>query len=69
MESDGTIVLVHLDSRSPASTDDQAQFEAHFRELNDERLRNVAYLAWANWENHQPGTHPPPNLDEYGGVE
>jgi peptidyl-prolyl cis-trans isomerase D len=69
MESDGTIVLVHLDSRSPASADDQAQFEAHFRELNDERLRNVAYLAWANWENHQPGTHPPPNLDEYGGVE
>jgi peptidyl-prolyl cis-trans isomerase D len=69
MESDGTIVLVHLDNRAPASEGDQAQFEAHFRDMNDERLRNVAYLAWANWENHQPGTHPPPNLDEYGGVE
>jgi hypothetical protein len=69
MESDGTIVLVHLDSRVPASQEDQAQFEARFREMNDERLRNVAFLAWANWENHQAGTHPPPNLDEYGGVE
>jgi peptidyl-prolyl cis-trans isomerase D len=69
MESDGTIVLVHLDSRAPASATDEAQNEAQFRAANDERLRNAAYLAWASWENHQPGTHPPANLDEYGGVE
>lgn len=69
MESDGTIVLIHLDGRTPASAEDQAQYEAQFRADNDERLRNVAFLSWANWENHQPGTHPPPNLDEYGGVE
>lgn len=69
MESDGTTVLVHLDSRAAPSQADQAQFETQFRQANDERLRNVAFLAWANWENHQTGTHPPPNLDEYGGVE
>jgi peptidyl-prolyl cis-trans isomerase D len=69
IESDGTIVLVHLDNREPASAADEAQFETAFRQSNDERLRDLAYSAWATWENHQPGTHPPPNLDEYGTVE
>jgi peptidyl-prolyl cis-trans isomerase D len=69
MESDGTTVLVHLDSRDPASAADEAQFEGPFRQSNDERLRELAFSAWVSWENHQPDTHPPPNLDEYGTVE
>jgi peptidyl-prolyl cis-trans isomerase D len=69
MESDGTTVLVHLDSREPASPADEAQFAGQFRQSNDERLRELAFGAWITWENRQPGTHPPPNLDEYGTVE
>jgi hypothetical protein len=69
MQSDGTTVLIHLDSRSPSDPADQAQAEPRFRAAEDEQLRKTVYIDWANWQDHQPGTHRPPNLDEYGGVE
>jgi peptidyl-prolyl cis-trans isomerase D len=69
MESDGTIVLVHVDSRAPAAPADQAQYQQEFEQRADERLRDTAFVEWANWESRQAGTHPPPNLDEYGSVE
>jgi peptidyl-prolyl cis-trans isomerase D len=69
MESDGSLMLIHLDSRGPAIKADEDQYEAHFREVQDARLSNLVYLDWATWKDRQPGTHPPPNLDEYGGVE
>jgi peptidyl-prolyl cis-trans isomerase D len=65
----GAIALIYLEKRTPATPADQAEFQSHFREAQDERLRDLVRTDWVNWEELQTGTHRPPNLDEYGGVD
>jgi len=69
VQDDNTTVLVHLDSRAVADPKGFADFATKFRQNQDERLRNQVYIDWAKWESTRPGTHKPPNLDEYGGAE
>lgn len=69
IEGTNTIVVVHLDRRSPADLSGLAEFEARFREKQDEQVRNLVYVDWADWMSKRPGTHRPPDLDQYGGVE
>jgi peptidyl-prolyl cis-trans isomerase D len=69
IESDSTTVVIHLDKRSPADPAGLSRFEAAFRRNEDERLRNVVSDDWANWMAKQPGTHKPPDLEQYGSVE
>jgi peptidyl-prolyl cis-trans isomerase D len=69
VDSDHTIVVVHLDNRAPSDKAGLSAFETGFRQRQDEQLRSLVFVDWANWMDHQPGTHKPPDLDEYGGVE
>ena len=69
IESDNTVLILHLDKRDPADPVGLAQFESRFRERQDDQMRNFVYLDLASWMNHRPGTRPPPDLDQYGGVE
>ena len=64
-----TVVIAHLDTRAPPDFSGLAAFETRFRQGQDEQMRNAVYLDWADWMDRQPGTHKPPNLDEYGTVE
>jgi peptidyl-prolyl cis-trans isomerase D len=69
METDNSVVIVHVDSRAPADPAGLADFETRFRQRQDEQVRNSVYLDWADWMSKRPGTHKPPDLDQYGGVE
>jgi peptidyl-prolyl cis-trans isomerase D len=69
LDTNQTILLLHLDSRGPADTAKLPEFETRFRAAQDEQLRATVYVDWANWESKQPGTRRPPDLDQYGGVE
>jgi peptidyl-prolyl cis-trans isomerase D len=69
VEADQTQVIVHLDSRAPADPTGLADFEKNMSGRANEEVQNLVYADWANWMSHQHGTHPPPNLEEYGGVE
>jgi peptidyl-prolyl cis-trans isomerase D len=69
IENDNTTVVVHLDNRSPADPAGLSRFEAAFRQNEDERLRNLVSDDWANWMAKQPGTHKPPDLEQYGSVD
>jgi peptidyl-prolyl cis-trans isomerase D len=69
LESDNTIILVHLDSRAPADPAALSDFETRFRQSQDQQLRELAREDWANWKSKQPGTHKPPELQSFGSVE
>jgi hypothetical protein len=69
VQADNTILIVHLDSRGQADPAGLAEFETRFRLSQDQQLRQIAYTDWANWKSKQPGTHRPPGLDSFGGVE
>ena len=69
VESDNSVVIVHVDSRAPADPAGLAGFEARFRQQQNEQLQNAVYMDWAEWMSKRPGTHKPPDLDQYGGVE
>ncbi|MCE0523016.1 MAG: SurA N-terminal domain-containing protein [Methylacidiphilales bacterium] len=69
VESDNSTIVIHLDSRSAADPAGLVAFETRFREANDEQLRALVRADWTNWKSKQPGTHKPPELDAYGGVE
>ena len=69
MQADNTILILHLDSRGQADPAGLAEFETRFRESQDQQLRAIIYTDWANWKSKQPGTHKPPGLDSFGGVE
>jgi peptidyl-prolyl cis-trans isomerase D len=62
-------IIIHIDSRAPPDMSGMSAFEDRFRQSQDGQLREAVSIDWANWESRQPGTHPPPNLEEYGGVE
>jgi hypothetical protein len=63
------MLIVHLDSRAKADPAGLADFAKKFGEEQSQQLRSLVYLDWANWATKQPGTHKPPDLDAYGGVE
>ena len=69
LEADDSVVILHVDSRAPANPAGYAAFEAQYGRARDQELRNRAFVDWINWQSKQPGTHRPPNLDIYGGVE
>jgi len=69
IQSDNTAVILHLDSRAKADPAGLGDFDARFRARQDEQLRSQAYVDWVNWKSKQPGTHRPPGLESYGGVE
>ena len=67
--SDGTTLVLHLDSREPADPAGLADFETRMRNSSDDQLRNYVYTDWADWKSKQAGTHRPPDLDSFGWVE
>ena len=67
--SDGTELIIHLDSRAQADPAGLTDFEGRYRESQDQQLRQIVYEDWANWKNKQPGTHRPPELDSFGSVD
>jgi peptidyl-prolyl cis-trans isomerase D len=69
VQSDETVLILHVDSRAKADPAGLADFEVRFRQSQDEQLREYVYIDWANWKSNQPGTHRPPDLDAYGSVE
>jgi peptidyl-prolyl cis-trans isomerase D len=69
IDSDQTIVVVHLDSRAAPDPAGLSEFETRFRNAQDQQVRTLAFIDWANWMSKQPGTHRPPHLADYGGVE
>lgn len=69
VKSDESILIAYLDSRAKADPSGLAEFETRYRESQDQQLRMMVYLDWVNWEDKQPGTHKPPDLDAYGSVE
>ena len=69
LESDRSQVIIHLDSRVSADPKGLANFEMRISGREDEEVQNLVYEDWANWKSRQKGTHPPPGLEQYGGVE
>jgi len=69
VQSDNSIIVIHLDSRGPADPAGLADFETRFRQSQDEQLRTLVYEDWANWKSKQPGTHKPQDLDSFGSVD
>jgi len=69
LQADNTTLVIHLDNRTQADPAGLAEFEIRFRGSQDQQLRALAYADWANWKSKQPGTHKPPDLDAFGGVE
>jgi len=69
LEDDNSVVILHVDSRAPADPAGFADFATRYGQARDRELRSEAFVDWINWQSKQPGTHRPPNLDIYGGVE
>jgi peptidyl-prolyl cis-trans isomerase D len=69
VQADNTTLVIHLDSRAPADRVGLAEFEKRFRDSQDQQLRQVVSTDWVNWKSKQPGSHKPPELDQYGSVE
>lgn len=69
VETDGTFLVIHLDSRGEPDKAGLGNFETRFRQGEDQKLRAALYTDWATWMSKQPGTHKPPELEAYGSVE
>jgi peptidyl-prolyl cis-trans isomerase D len=69
VESDGSVIVAHLDTRAPADPKGLADFETRYRQQQDDQIRSLAFVDWAEWKSKQPGTHKPPDLEAYGSVE
>jgi peptidyl-prolyl cis-trans isomerase D len=69
LSEDGTLAVLHVDSRGAPDPAGLAAFEKEFRAEQDAQLRLIANEDWVAWKDRQPGTHKPPNLEAYGGVE
>jgi peptidyl-prolyl cis-trans isomerase D len=69
VQSTNGTLIVHLDGRTKADPAGIAEFEGRFRNYQDQQLRQAASNDWVNWQSKKPGTHRPPDLDQYGGVE
>jgi hypothetical protein len=69
MDNDNTIMILHLDSRGGADPAGLPDFEIKYHDSQDNALETQAYLDWASWMDKKPGTHKPPDLEEYGSIE
>jgi parvulin-like peptidyl-prolyl isomerase len=69
VQSDNTMVIIHLDNRGQPDPAGLPAFEATFRERRDQQLRGTVYADWVNWRSKQTGTRRPPDLDSYGSLE
>ncbi len=69
VQSDDSMLIVSLDSRAKADPAGLTNFATGFGEEQNQRLRSMVYLDWAEWASKRPGTHKPPDLDAYGGIE
>jgi peptidyl-prolyl cis-trans isomerase D len=69
LEADNSVIVLHVDSRTAADPAGFADYEAKYRDTQDQDLRERAFTDWVNWQGKQPGTHKPPHLDAYGAVE
>jgi peptidyl-prolyl cis-trans isomerase D len=68
-ESNNTMMVLHVDSRSAADPAGLAAYETNFRASQDDQIRQAALQDWVAWMDRQPGTRPPPHLEAYGAVE
>jgi peptidyl-prolyl cis-trans isomerase D len=69
VQSDNSTLIVHLDGRTKADPAKMTQFEDRYRQGQEGRLLQSVYTDWAEWRSKRPGTHKPPDLDQYGSVE
>ncbi len=69
VESDNSSLVLHLDSRTKPDPAGQSDFDTRFRNSQDERLRQLVYEDWINWQDKQRGTHQPPSLEAYGSID
>jgi peptidyl-prolyl cis-trans isomerase D len=69
LQDDDSVVILHVDSRAAADPAGFNAFETQYGQARDQELRGRAFVDWINWQSKQPGTHRPPNLEIYGGVE
>ena len=69
VQSDNTFLVIHLDNRAKAAATDLADFEKRFGGRQNEEVRAQVYVDWANWAGKRPGTHKPPDLAAFSGVE
>jgi parvulin-like peptidyl-prolyl isomerase len=69
VNDEDSLLIVHLDSRSKADPAGLADFETRFGQRQNQQLRSLVFIDWANWASKQPGTHKPPELEAYGSVE
>ena len=68
LESENSVLVLHVDGRNTADVAGFADFEKSFRQSQDQELREKASFDWITWLGKQPGNHRPPNLEAYGGV-
>jgi peptidyl-prolyl cis-trans isomerase D len=69
MQSNKSFFIVHLDGRAKADPVGLAQFETQYRQQQEQMLGSDVYNDWAEWRSKRPGTHKPPELDQYGSIE
>jgi hypothetical protein len=69
MQGEGTVALLHIDSRGQPDPAGLGDFEKNFREREDQQLRGFVSEDWTNWKSKQEGTRRPPDLDAFGSVE
>jgi peptidyl-prolyl cis-trans isomerase D len=69
VQSDGTVLIIHVDNRGQADPSGLAAFEATFRQRRDQQIQGSVYGDWSIWRSKQSGTHRPPDLDSFGAVE
>jgi peptidyl-prolyl cis-trans isomerase D len=69
MQGEGTVAVVHVDSRAQPAPAGLADFEKSFRDREDQQLRGFVSEDWTNWKSKQDGTHRPPELEAFGSVE
>jgi peptidyl-prolyl cis-trans isomerase D len=69
IQGSDSMVIVYLNSRAKADPAGLADFIDRVGTKENQQLRELVFFDWANWASKQPGTHRPPELDAYGGVE
>jgi peptidyl-prolyl cis-trans isomerase D len=69
IETDNSVVVLHVDSRAPADPAGLATFEKSFQDSQNDQLREAALQDWVTWMDRQPGTRQPAHLEAYGAVE
>jgi len=68
-QNDESLLIIHLNGRTKADQAGYTTFATRYGQQQDQRLRGMVFVDWANWMSKRPGTHRPPELEAYGGVE